>query len=499
MKRTALIAIIAVLALGATARAERRETMTDTQRRAFTTLPSEGDSTKGARPNIILCMADDLGWGDTGYNGHDRIKTPSLDEMSRAGLRFNRWYSAAPVCSPTRGSSITGRHPYRYGIQFACDGHLRKGEITLAQVAKELGYATGHFGKWHLGTLTRGDKETSRWGGWAGKGALINYAPPWERGFDEAFSTETKVPTYNPMVTPTGWKKGKAGDHFGTYYWIGEETVATDNLEGDDSRVIMDRAIPFIQKAVADDKPFFAVVWFHAPHLPVVAGPEHRALYRDLPEFAQHYMGCVTAMDEQVGRLRSELRKLGVADNTLLCFSSDNGPEGGKESLEKAPGKSGGLRGRKRSLYEGGVRVPGVIEWPGVIKAGRSTDMPAVTSDYFPTILDVLGFQLQCEPRPYDGVSLLPLLKKEGGLAERPRPIGFESKGTVTLNDNRYKIVTKGNASFDKIELYDLLADRAEKNNIAAEHPEIVKTMKATLDEWRASCKASDAGEDYEK
>ena len=450
------------------------------------------------KPNVILCMTDDQGWGDTGYNGNKILKTPNLDAMSKAGLRFDRWYSGAPVCSPTRGSCITGRHPYRYGITFANVGHMKTREITLAEALKTKGYATGHFGKWHLGTLTTTFKDANR----GRPGHKEHFSTPAMNGFDVYFSTESKVPTWDPM------KKPGTDAPYGTYYWTGaSDKPVTENLEGDDSRIIMDRAEPFIRKAVADGKPFFACVWFHTPHLPCVAGPKYLKMYAGQKH--AHYFGCVTAMDDQVGRLRKVLRDLGVADNTMLWFSSDNGPEGGNSS----PGRAEPFRGRKRSLYEGGVRVPGLLEWPAKIKKPRVVTMPCSTLDYFPTVLDVLGFKMTGQPMPIDGVSLLPLI--EGKMAERPRPIGFQSSGQATLTDNRYKLVRrKGGGSRRKkrkkaaaapapaptgpgYELYDLIADPGEKTDIAAAHPDVVKAMAATLEAWQASCKASNAGKDY--
>ena len=449
-----------------------------------------------AKPNVILAMTDDQGWGDTGYNGHPILKTPTLDAMARSGLRFDRWYSGAPVCSPTRGSCITGRHPYRYGIFFANVGHMRKQEITLAEALKTQGYVTGHFGKWHLGTLTTKIKDSNR-----GKpGATSHYSPPWDNGFDVCFSTEAKVPTYDPMKRPANDKKRKKKggaepaskvSEYGTHYWDGREHMVTDNLEGDDSRIIMDRAVPFIQKAAKARKPFLAVIWFHTPHLPVVAGPKHRKLYADQPEGAQHYLGCITAMDEQMGRLRKELRDLGVAENTMLWFCADNGPEGGRKTPTN--GSAGPFRGRKRSLYEGGVRVPGLLEWPAKVTKPRVVTTPCSTCDYFPTVLDALGFQMKGQPEPVDGISLVPLI--DGKMTERPRPSGFESSGQVALIGNRYKIYGKGKSP--KYQLYDLTKDPGEKHDLADKEPDTVKKMAATLDSWRRSCKDSLAGKDY--
>ena len=440
--------------------------------------------TKGTdKPNILLCMADDLGWGDPGFNGNSIIKTPNLDAMAKVGMRFERFYSGAPVCSPTRGSCLTGRHPYRYGIFSANVGHIRRQEITLAEALKTQGYTTGHFGKWHLGTLTTKEKDSNR----GGPKSVKHYSPPWKNGFDVCFSTEAKVPTWNPM------KKPDTNKPYGTYYWRQDGTKATENLQGDDSRVIMDRVVGFIQNAAHTNKPFFAVIWFHTPHLPVVAGPEYRKMYSQYSEDEQHYYGCITAMDEQVGRLRNQLRALGIADNTMLWFCSDNGPEGKDGKHGRSRGSAGPFRGRKRSLFEGGVRVPALLEWPACIKGGQITDIPCCTSDYFPTILDVLGFKMKGQPEPIDGVSLLPLI--DGRMTKRSVPIGFESRNQVSLADNRYKIYTKDSGK--TYMLFDLIEDPSEIKDLAAQKPQILKAMKDTLEKWRASCKDSLAGKDY--
>ncbi|WP_455244453.1 sulfatase family protein [Petrachloros mirabilis] len=426
------------------------------------------------QPNIILCMTDDQGWGDTGYNGHPVLRTPHLDQMAKDGICFQRFYSGAPVCSPTRGSCLTGRHPYRYGIPSANAGHMREKEITLAEALKTQGYMTGHFGKWHLGTLTTKIKESNR----ARPGHTAHYSPPWKNGFDVCFSTEAKVPTY--------WK-GNTYETYGTHYWTGpEQMVAAEEISGDDSKLIMNRVLPFITKAAKSKTPFLAVIWFHAPHLPVVSAPPYTDGYKEYKD----YYGCITAMDEQLGRLRAELKRLGIEDNTMLWFCSDNGPEGDSS----APGRTKGLRGRKRSLYEGGVRVPGLLVWPRMIREHRVVATPCSTSDYFPTVLDALGYQLpEAKTRPYDGISLLPLI--EGEMDQRSRPIAFESKGQVSLTDNRYKIYSQDQGK--TYELYDLITDPGEKANIADQHPDIVRRMKDILENWRRSCRESDKGKDY--
>ncbi|MEZ5300262.1 MAG: sulfatase-like hydrolase/transferase [Verrucomicrobiales bacterium] len=447
------------------------------------------------KPNVILMMADDMGWGDPRcFRADSPIQTPHLDAMAAAGLKFDRFYAAAPVCSPTRGACLTGRHPYRYGIYFANVGHLKPEEITLAEILRDQGYATGHFGKWHLGTFSKEIEDANRGGP---KGAA-HYSPPQANGFDVCFSTESKVPTYDPMLKPKGKAPGIGWDFikdradaapYGTRYWNEKGEVVEDNLLGDDSRAIMDRAIPFIQNAAKADKPFFAVIWFHAPHLPVVAGPEHAALYAGDPVHARNYRGCITALDEQVGRLRQALRDAACAENTMLWFCSDNGPEGGA----KDPGSAAHLRGRKRSLYEGGIRVPGILEWPAAVKGGAATVFPAVTSDYLPTVLDALGIPQLTVGRPLDGISLLPHLR--GEMPERPQPIAFQSKGQLALSDNRFKLYRGGDSQ--AWELYDLIDDPSEKHDLAADQPERVKAMAAKALAWKESCTQSDGGGDY--
>lgn len=462
------------------------------------------DTEVQARPNVILVMADDLGWGDVGYNGHPVIKTPHLDAMAAAGARFDRFYSAGPVCSPTRGSCLTGRNPNRYGIFSANIGHLRQQEVSLAQVFKEKGYATGHFGKWHLGTL---------FPDFSGKGPnrkpAENYMTPGMTGFDEWFATEFAVATYDPYV--------RDDEHSHSKYWkedgdprvlyVENGKAVEEELKGCDSEIIMDRTIPFIEEAVATQQPFFTVIWFHAPHAPVVGHPKYmKELYADHSEPEQHFYSVVTALDAQVGRLRSKLAELGVADNTIIAFTSDNGPEGNPGKRGRFQGSAGDLRGRKRSLYEGGIRVPGLIEWPSQIAPGTVISTPTVTSDYFPTFCSVLGYESLPE-RPYDGISLLNML--EGKQEKRERPIGFYFRGQrqEALIDDRYKLVhnlgekrpgaDNGSTPFARYELYDLLEDPSETDNLAPAHPEITQKMSKELQDFVASCQRSDAGEDY--
>ncbi|MCL4117338.1 UNVERIFIED_CONTAM: hypothetical protein GTU68_007678 [Idotea baltica] len=446
------------------------------------------------RPNIILLMADDQGWGDVAYNGHPFLKTPNLDAMASAGARFNRFYAASAVCSPTRASVITGRHPLRFGICSANCGHIKEEELTLGELLREQGYRTGHFGKWHLGTLTKDVLDANRGGQ---EKFSEEYAPPWDHGFDVTFATESKVPTWNPMITPLRSagdvsKRLTEGNDFGTHYWIGPGQIVSDNLEGDDSRIIMDRVIPFVEEAVKDETPFLSVVWFHTPHLPVLTGEDQRQSYSGLSEDQQHFYGVITALDLQVGRLRAKLRDLGVSDNTILFYTSDNGPEG-KEVLGRTQGLTNGLSGRKRSLHEGGIRVPGTMEWPGTINPGTVVETPCFTSDYFPTIAEILGIDLETFDRPFDGIDIMPLVSDPH--SKRTHNMAFEFQNQAALIGERYKIYSADNGVSFK--MYDILDDPEEKLDIASENEGPFNDMIEEWNAWKRSQEKSAAGGDY--
>jgi arylsulfatase A-like enzyme len=469
----------------------------------FTTQAAKPPVVNSSKPNFILIMCDDLGWGDVGFNGGKHIRTPHLDKMAANSLKLTRFYAQAPVCSPTRASVVTGRHHDRTGIYTANKGMLRAGEFTLYEALAKKGYATGHFGKWHMGTLTRKVKESNR-----GAKKPEEYSPPWNHRVDSTFATEAKTPTYDPMWKPAtsgdsksfetasrkGWFQLSAGEEkaaFGTHYWTGEETMVdpkSPELTGDDSKIIMERALKFID--AEKEQPFLAVIWLHAPHLPVVASRKDAASYDDgeTSGFEQNYYGCVTALDRQIGRLRAFLRDKGIAQDTLVAFCSDNGPEGGDDS----PGKQGPFRGRKRSLYEGGVRVPGLIEWPARIKPGSASDVAACTVDYFPTIMDIVGFEMP-DQRDLDGVSLLPLMN--GAMEARPRPLAFHYRGKAAWHDGNLKAY--GDVKSSKWELYDLASDPGESTDLAKEKSKKLKSMVSAWTEWKKSVDASDNGADY--
>ncbi len=444
--------------------------------------PLAGKALPKELPHVILIMADDMGWGDVGFNGNKRIQTPHLDALASQGVIMDRFYSSGPLSSPTRASVLTGRNAFRTGVFSANVGILRKEETTIAELLKQEGYATGMFGKWHLGTLTRTETDANR--GRPENGYLYN--PPAWHGFDVSFVTESKVPTFDPMVMPVQnderfWDYTHEGDSvapYGTAYWKQNGTKVSGNLEGDDSRVIIDRVLPFIDESISKNEPSFSVIWFHAPHLPCVAGPEHVALYEDLPLEARNYYGCITALDEQVGRLVGFLKAKGIYNNCIILFCSDNGPE------IDTPGTAAKFRGKKRSLYEGGIRVPSFICWPAMLPKGNRIAAPCSTSDYLPTLLDMTKSSTITDIQ-LDGESIWPLIT--GQTTKREKPLVFCSAYQGSVIDNEYKLYyAKG-----KYELYDIVQDPEEKKDISpafqGKKEQLTTVLKQQMDDYKRS------------
>ena len=451
------------------------------------------------KPNIIIIMTDDQGWSDVGFNGNTTVKTPNLDQLASEGVILDRFYSAGPVCSPTRASLLTARNPVRMGISDANTGHLPTAEITLPEILKEYGYVTAHFGKWHLGTFTQTELDANR----GGRPQFAkHYSIPTMHRYDEFFATESKVPTYDPMVYPDvfdkdeskryGWKAitNKKKIPYGTAYWKGSEEKADTNIEGENAKIIMDRVLPFIEKSKEKNEPFFTTIWLHTPHLPVVADTKSRKKYANLSLQEQLYYGSISAMDKQIGRLWSQLKTMNLDENTLIWFCSDNGPE------VRTPGKAGQFRGKKRDLYEGGLRVPSFITYKKHINKEERHYFPAVTSDILPTVLDVLNINYP-DNRPIDGESLLPLLKNKTN--ERVNPIGFiyRNNEKVSWVTNRYKIISNDNGK--NFEMYDLLVDKSETDNILDKNKETFSRLKGDLEQWLVSVKNSKNGADYKR
>lgn len=444
---------------------------------------------QGKSPNVILIMADDLGWGDVGFNGNTCIKTPFLDQMATEGTVFTNFYAGAPLSSPTRASVLTGRNAFRMGVFAPNIGILRPEEHTLPEYLHDLGYTTGHFGKWHLGTLTCTEVDANR--GRPENSHLVNL--PDEHGYDEAFVTESKVPTCDPMFAPIEnngrfWDcipQGASRKLYGTYYWDAKGQKVQDNLNGDDSRVVMDRVLPFISRAVKKKQPFLATVWFHTPHLPCVAEPEYAKMYAGLSIEERNYYGCITAMDAQIRRLVDFLKQKGVYENTIIFFCSDNGPE------LNTPGTAGQYKGKKRSLYEGGIRVPSLMLWQAQQhKLPKTVSVPCCTSDYLPTVAQLIGFTLD-KKRKLDGESFMPMLLGES--EHRNTPLVFCSDTQGAVISDRYKLYVNKNT----VELYDLELDPYEKMNLCNDHIEIADSLKNYLHIQMDEFQQSFSGKEY--
>lgn len=401
-------------------------------------------------------MTDDQGWGQTGYYNHPVLKTPNLDKMAENGLRFDRFYAGAPVCSPTRASVLTGRACHRTGVPQ--HGYaLRKQEKVLPQALKDMGYATGHFGKWHLNGLR-------------GPGAPVfgdDSHSPGEFGFDY-WLTVTNFFDINPIMS-------RNGDF--------------EEFKGTSSDIIVAEALKFIEDALKHQKPFFTVIWDGSPHDPFAATEQDLKDFENLNTMSKHHYGEIVAFDRSLGTLRQQLRKLNVEENTIIWFCSDNG---GLPRIK--PETVGGLRGNKGSLWEGGIRVPCIIEWPGKIHPAV-TGYPASTMDIFPTIADLLDISKNKMLKPLDGISLQPLLenKKE---QERKHAIPFRYQGKGALIDNEYKLYV---SSIEKqtFQLYNLEKDKSETNDISGMHPELFEQLKNEFNRWNTTVDESIKGLDY--
>lgn len=419
---------------------------------------SASENVAAEKPNVIFVMADDMGWGQTGYRNHPLLKTPNLDAMAANGLRFDRFYAGGPVCSPTRASVLTGRSHDRTGV--LSHGYaLRLQEKTIAQALRANGYVTGHFGKWHLN-------------GFRGPGAPIfadDPRSPGAFGFDEWVSV-TNFYDRDPLMSRKGEFEG---------------------FSGDSSEIAVDEAVKFLDRNRGGEKPMFAVIWYGTPHSPFKAGDADLAPFAHLDEDSANHYGELAAMDRSIGTLRAKLREFGIERDTLLVFCSDNG------GLNKiTPETVGGLRGFKGSVYEGGLRVPGIFEWPGTI-APQVTQYPACVMDLFPTVAELADLPDDAMIRPLDGLSLRPLFSGGADSSERRgAPIGFRYNKMRALVDDRYKLLAN---DLDKggYELYDLAADPAETKDLSATEPELLARMKESLLAWDATMDASFAGKDY--
>ncbi|MCH2205538.1 MAG: sulfatase-like hydrolase/transferase [Lentisphaerales bacterium] len=415
------------------------------------------------KPNIVLLMTDDQGWGQMGYYNHAYLKTPNLDAMAANGLRMDRFYAANAVCSPTRASVLTGRIPQRTGV-IDHGFRLRHQEKTLGKALRKVGYATNHIGKWHLDGVGQMGVP------------ILKDDPfgPGTFGFENWLSM-TNFYDMDPLMSRNG---------------------VFEEFKGDTSDIAVAEAIKYIRAQHKEGRPSLTLIWYPSPHYPCRALPEDKALFEntDLRKPVQSVLAELVAVDRSVGVLRKELRDLGIEKDTILWFCSDNGGYRGHD-IEHG---MGGLRGAKGDLYEGGIRVPGIIEWPGRIKP-RITNFPACTTDIFPTIASILDLPKENLLQPVDGISLVPLFEKD--LPKRDKPMAFfqlhgKLQGYI---DNDFKIVSLIDKKTNKriYELYNIAEDRAETKDLAKEMPEKFAALKADFDKLHKSIEASLKGADY--
>ncbi len=438
-----------------------------------------GRSADSAKPNILFIFADDWGWGDLSCHGHPYAKTPNIDRIAKEGTDFTRFTVASGVCSPSRTAVMTGHFPARYSI----DGHfawvpsnekrgmpdwLDTAAPTLPKFLQGAGYATAHFGKWHLANNMIPDSPT-----------------PAEYGYDA----------------------------YGAFNCSGEQMPVHEDAMHTNA---------FIEKAVADGKPFFVNLWVHEPHTPFHTVPKYEWRFRDMESQPDAiYASVLSHADDRIGEVLDTLDRLGVADNTLVVFSSDNGPAraskpgelklsydtatGAGWGINAAKGITAGRKGYKAALFEGGINVPFLARWPGKIAVGAKDETSLISAvDLLPTFCEIAGVEL---PDSYqgDGVSQLSVLKGEATSA-REKPLFWKSlsrwptgadKGhhwvSYAIVDQNWKLVTNTDRSY--VELYDIAADPYEEFDLSKSNPEAAKELVGKIEQWIATLPEKPTGD----
>lgn len=416
-----------------------------------------------SRPNIVVIVADDMGWGDSGTYGHDLIQTPNMDRLADQGVKLTQCYSACGVCSPSRSAILTGRTPYRNGVYRHLSGngpaYLRASEITYPELLQEIGYETCHVGKWHLLSLQQFNQP--------------EYPQPGDHGYDYWMATHNNASPSH--ASPDNFVRN--GEPVG-------------EMEGYSAQLVAGEAAHWLKNKRDPDKPFVLSVWFHEPHSPIATDSRFQSLYGDHEN--SKYMGNISQLDHALGMVMDALEEEGLSEDTWLFFTSDNGP------VPAFGGTTGGLRGNKRSEYEGGIRVPGLVRWPGRVKAGTVSDVPVIGTDVFSTVLDMVGLP-QPTDRTIDGASMLPALAGEP--IEREIPLFWRThvshpEDRVALRIGDWKIV--GDELLETFQLFEVQKDWQEQNDLAAQMPEKTAEMKAKLLEVWAGIVAEGPNEWWE-
>ena len=429
------------------------------------------------RPNIVFIFADDWGWGDLSCHGHPYVKTPNIDRLAREGTDFHRFTVASGVCSPSRTAVMTGHFPARYNI----DGHfawvpsnakrnmpdwLNPSAPLLPRFLQQAGYATAHFGKWHL--------------------------------------SNDMIPD-SPLPSEYGY------DTYGAFNCAGEQMPVHEDAEN---------AIAFIEKSHRERRPFFINLWLHEPHTPFHVLPKYRWRFRDLEERDNIYAAVLSHADDRIGEVLQTLDRLQLADETLVIFSSDNGPArasgpvelelsydtatGAGFGIAASRGVTGGRRGYKSSLFEGGIGVPFIARWPGKIPADKIDKTSMISAvDLLPTFCELAGVEL---PESYvpDGISQVQTLKGDGSI-EREKPLFWKFNSpwparkskpdhwvSWAVVDERWKLVTNGDDTYRK--LFDLVQDPFEKHDLKRENSEVIDRLVEKLNHWKTTLPASPSG-----
>lgn len=473
-----------------------------------TTSADTTNARSASPPNIVFLLADDMGYGDLGCFGSPVIKTPNLDRLAQQGVKLNQCYAASPNCSPARTGILTGRHPYRVGMyDFARFKplHVPVAETTVAEQLKSAGYQTMFAGKWHCSGDFKSGKQPF----------------PGDHGFDHWLAHEA-----NFGKDPDGFLRN------------GHQT---GQLEGWMSELVVDEAMNWLDKRDRNT-PFFTCLWFSEPHTPVMAADEFRELYPD-NEIAPHvkalatsggpqvirkrlkdpdvYFGCVTMLDHHIGRLLAYLDENGLTENTIVVFTSDNGPE---HRTPTAFGSSGRLRGAKGHVHDGGMHVPGIVRWPRVIHAGAVSEEPINGTDWLPTFSAAAGVKLP-DDRTIDGTNVLPALV-DNKPVQRTQPMlwwlyhargGFE----VAMRVGDHKLLASmtpqaapgdtadarppegwtimefiKKADLDRFEMFNLKEDPSETTNLVTTEPLRFEQLRRQMVELHAEIRAE--GPEYE-
>lgn len=463
---------------------------------------AEAPPTPAKRPNFIFILTDDMGWGDAKAFGHPYVKTPNLDRFTAESSRFTQFYVANPVCSPSRTAFLTGHYPARHLVHGHFASHAINAQRSmpdwlgpnvpmLPRMLKRAGYRTAHFGKWHLGS---------------GQGA----PEPKAYGFDVYKTVNANGPQLGAEEVREYFKNQ------------GQEMPANEGalearypfFRAKSTRMIVDETLQFIKEN--KDQPFYINAWTLVPHAPLKPTPEQLEVYKDLqpdprnPAFGQwfqDYLGnaadlksqmqiflaTLTDLDTQLGRLFEGLKELGVADDTVIFFSSDNGPEDYRigNAANGGVGSPGPFRARKRSLYEGGIHSEFLVRWPGKVAAGREEKESVIGSvDFLPTVCALAGVPVPEGAKP-DGEDVSDILRG----ASRPRrgPLFWEwlfevwgpdyTPPQLAIRDGKWKLFLNPDRS--RVELYDIPADREERTNVAEANPQVVEALAQKAIEWQ--------------